>query len=82
MYAQCVFKGSGLEMIVTVKLSMGKSFILVYYCHYFVVFLKQEEYQREGIQWKNIEFIDNTGSLELFSKRPGGLFCLLDEECG
>ena len=24
---------------------------------------------REGIQWKNIEFIDNTGCLTLFSKR-------------
>lgn len=48
---------------------------------YDLMVLLQEEYQREGIQWKNIEFIDNTACLELFSKRPSGLFCLLDEEC-
>ena len=41
----------------------------------------QEEYKKEGIQWKNIEFIDNTGCLELFSKKATGLFALLDEEC-
>jgi len=41
----------------------------------------QEEYNKEGIQWKNIEFIDNTECLELFAKRPHGLLCLLDEEC-
>ena len=45
------------------------------------VFVSQEEYVKEGIQWKNIEFIDNTGCLNLFSKRPTGLLCLLDEEC-
>lgn len=40
----------------------------------------QEEYQREGIQWKNIEFIDNTACVDLFAKRPTGLLALLDEE--
>ena len=51
------------------------------YCFVTMVMVLQEEYQREGIQWKNIEFIDNTGCLEIFSKRPSGLFYLLDEEC-
>ncbi|BFY98087.1 hypothetical protein BsWGS_01126 [Bradybaena similaris] len=54
---------------------------LQYYFNQHIFRFEQEEYQREGIHWKNIEFIDNTSSLELFSKRPGGLFCLLDEEC-
>ncbi|GFR76566.1 unconventional myosin-IXb [Elysia marginata] len=54
---------------------------LQYYFNQHIFKFEQEEYQREGIHWKNIEFIDNTGSLELFSKRPSGLFYLLDEEC-
>nr|KAG5705933.1 hypothetical protein BaRGS_010823 [Batillaria attramentaria] len=54
---------------------------LQYYFNQHIFKFEQEEYQREGIQWKNIEFIDNTGSLELFSKKPSGLFYLLDEEC-
>uniref|UniRef100_A0A2C9KA35 Unconventional myosin-IXb n=1 Tax=Biomphalaria glabrata TaxID=6526 RepID=A0A2C9KA35_BIOGL len=54
---------------------------LQYYFNQHIFKFEQEEYLREGIQWKNIEFIDNTGSLELFSKRPSGLFYLLDEEC-
>ncbi|KAH3834606.1 hypothetical protein DPMN_107936 [Dreissena polymorpha] len=40
-----------------------------------------EEYKKEGIQWKNIEFIDNTDCLALFSKKGNGLFALIDEEC-
>ncbi|KAL8597794.1 hypothetical protein ACOMHN_004909 [Nucella lapillus] len=54
---------------------------LQYYFNQHIFKFEQEEYQREGIQWKNIEFIDNTGCLEIFSKRPSGLFHLLDEEC-
>ncbi|KAK2161935.1 hypothetical protein LSH36_107g02020 [Paralvinella palmiformis] len=52
--------------------------------HYFnqhIFKFEQEEYIREGIQWKNIEFMDNSGCLDLFSSRPRGLLCLLDEEC-
>ncbi|XP_056022889.1 unconventional myosin-IXa-like isoform X5 [Ostrea edulis] len=54
---------------------------LQYYFNQHIFKFEQEEYKKEGIQWKNIEFIDNTGCLDLFSKRPDGLFCLLDEEC-
>ncbi|XP_061172961.1 unconventional myosin-IXa-like [Saccostrea echinata] len=54
---------------------------LQYYFNQHIFKFEQEEYKKEGIQWKNIEFIDNTGCLELFSRRPDGLFCLLDEEC-
>ncbi|ESP05442.1 hypothetical protein LOTGIDRAFT_102587 [Lottia gigantea] len=54
---------------------------LQYYFNQHIFKFEQEEYTREGIQWKNIEFIDNTRCLELFSSKPKGLFCLLDEEC-
>ncbi|CAH1796283.1 unnamed protein product [Owenia fusiformis] len=54
---------------------------LQYYFNQHIFKFEQEEYMREGIQWKNIEFIDNTGCLDLFAKKPAGLFSLLDEEC-
>jgi myosin heavy subunit len=41
----------------------------------------QEEYKTEGIVWKDIDYIDNTGCLDLFAKKPTGLIYLLDEEC-
>ncbi|WAQ98537.1 MY9AA-like protein [Mya arenaria] len=54
---------------------------LQYYFNQHIFKFEQEEYKKEGIQWMNIEFIDNTGCLELFSKKGKGLFSLLDEEC-
>lgn len=41
----------------------------------------QEEYRAEGISWHNIDYIDNTGCINLISKKPTALFHLLDEEC-
>ncbi|MGH0125371.1 UNVERIFIED_CONTAM: hypothetical protein FKN15_028752 [Acipenser sinensis] len=52
--------------------------------HYFnqhIFNLEQEEYRSEGISWRNIDFIDNTGCINLISKKPTALFHLLDEEC-
>ncbi|XP_074521897.1 unconventional myosin-IXAa isoform X3 [Halichoeres trimaculatus] len=43
--------------------------------------LEQEEYRSEGISWRNIDYIDNTGCITLISKKPTALFHLLDEEC-
>uniref|UniRef100_A0A672JR19 Myosin IXAa n=1 Tax=Salarias fasciatus TaxID=181472 RepID=A0A672JR19_SALFA len=43
--------------------------------------LEQEEYRSEGISWRNIDYIDNTGCINLISKKPTALFHLLDEEC-
>lgn len=43
--------------------------------------LLQEEYRAEGITWHNIDYIDNSGCLNLISKKPTALFHLLDEEC-
>ncbi|XP_024151116.1 unconventional myosin-IXAa isoform X8 [Oryzias melastigma] len=51
--------------------------------HYFnqhIFKLEQEEYTAEGISWKNIDYIDNTGCISLISKKPTALFHLLDEE--
>ncbi|MEQ2171327.1 hypothetical protein GOODEAATRI_009560 [Goodea atripinnis] len=43
--------------------------------------LIREEYRAEGILWHNIDYIDNSGCLNLISKKPTALFHLLDEEC-
>ncbi|KAK2853741.1 hypothetical protein Q5P01_006402 [Channa striata] len=51
--------------------------------HYFnqhIFKLEQEEYRTEGISWRNIDYIDNTGCINLISKKPTALFHLLDEE--
>ncbi|XP_066557834.1 unconventional myosin-IXAa isoform X2 [Amia ocellicauda] len=52
--------------------------------HYFnqhIFKLEQEEYRTEGISWHNIDYIDNTGCINLISKKPTALLHLLDEEC-
>ncbi|XP_047435965.1 unconventional myosin-IXAa isoform X3 [Mugil cephalus] len=52
--------------------------------HYFnqhIFKLEQEEYRAESISWRNIDYIDNTGCINLISKKPTALFHLLDEEC-
>uniref|UniRef100_A0A8D2LVE0 Myosin IXA n=1 Tax=Varanus komodoensis TaxID=61221 RepID=A0A8D2LVE0_VARKO len=51
--------------------------------HYFnqhIFKLEQEEYRLEGISWHNIDYIDNSGCINLISKKPTGLLHLLDEE--
>ncbi|XP_030586594.1 unconventional myosin-IXAb-like isoform X2 [Archocentrus centrarchus] len=52
--------------------------------HYFnqhIFKLEQEEYRAEGITWHTIDYIDNSGCINLISKKPTALFHLLDEEC-
>ncbi|KAM6948221.1 LOW QUALITY PROTEIN: unconventional myosin-IXb [Aplochiton taeniatus] len=51
--------------------------------HYFnqqIFKLEQEEYKTEGIPWHNIVYTDNMECILLISKKPTGLFHLLDEE--
>lgn len=40
----------------------------------------QEEYKSEGITWHDIDYTDNVACIHLISKKPTGLFYLLDEE--
>lgn len=53
---------------------------LQYYFTQHIFKLEQEEYQGEGISWHNIDYTDNVGCIHLISKKPTGLFYLLDEE--
>ena len=39
-----------------------------------------QTYEKEGINWKKLEVNDNQGTLDLISKRPVGIFHLLDDE--
>ena len=49
-----------------------------YWQHIFM--LEQEEYKKEGVDWKEIKWVDNAPLLELFMARPIGIMALLDEE--
>lgn len=42
---------------------------------------EQEEYRKEGIRWRNIEFMDNTQCLQLIEGKPNGLIFILDDQC-
>ncbi|XP_051738191.1 unconventional myosin-IXb isoform X3 [Ctenopharyngodon idella] len=53
---------------------------LQYYCNQHIFTLEQEEYMAEGITWHTVDYPDNIGCISLFSKKPTGLFYLLDEE--
>ncbi|XDV27719.1 hypothetical protein PO909_031210 [Leuciscus waleckii] len=53
---------------------------LQYYCNQRIFTLEQEEYMAEGITWHTVDYTDNIGCISLFSKKPTGLFYLLDEE--
>ena len=46
----------------------------------FVLKAEQEEYMNDKIEWKHISYKDNTGCINLFSKRPKGLFTLINDE--
>ncbi|KAJ1381655.1 P-loop containing nucleoside triphosphate hydrolase [Sesbania bispinosa] len=42
--------------------------------------LEQEDYELDGVDWTKVDFEDNQVCLDLFEKKPLGLFSLLDEE--
>ncbi|XP_060709914.1 unconventional myosin-IXAa isoform X1 [Hemiscyllium ocellatum] len=54
---------------------------LQYYFNQHIFKMEQEEYRSEGISWHNIDYTDNSGCINLISKKPTGLLHLLDEEC-
>jgi len=47
----------------------------------YVFKLGQEEYEREGINWKFITFPDNQDVLDLIDRKHTGILALLDEQC-
>ncbi|XP_032386688.1 unconventional myosin-IXb isoform X3 [Etheostoma spectabile] len=53
---------------------------LQYYINQHIFKLEQEDYLSEGITWKNIDYTDNTGCIQLISEKSTGLFNLLDKE--
>ncbi|CAF1240131.1 unnamed protein product [Adineta ricciae] len=42
--------------------------------------LEQEEYAKEKLAWKKIDFADNTDCLDLIGKKPNGILQILDDE--
>lgn len=54
---------------------------LQYYFNQHVFKYEQEEYRKEGIKWSDIDFLDNTGCLQMIEGKPNGLLCVLDDQC-
>ncbi|XP_010416014.1 PREDICTED: myosin-13 isoform X1 [Camelina sativa] len=46
-----------------------------------VLKMEQDEYKKEEIEWRHIDFPDNRYVLELIEKKRGGIISLLDEAC-
>lgn len=42
--------------------------------------LEQEQYEKEGITWTNINYVDNQENLNMIGMRPMNLLALIDEE--
>ncbi|XP_026756865.2 myosin-VIIa-like [Galleria mellonella] len=42
--------------------------------------IEQEQYQKEGITWTNINYVDNQENLDLIGLKPMNLLSLIDEE--
>lgn len=74
LWLVCVLETSLIQQVLHVNVEMESNSCLVC-CPL------QEEYRCEGISWRNIDYIDNTGCINLISKKPTALFHLLDEEC-
>ena len=47
----------------------------------FVFKAEQAEYEREGIAWSDIEFLDNQETLDLIEGKRTGIFAVLNEQC-
>nr|XP_020447008.1 unconventional myosin-IXb-like isoform X2 [Monopterus albus] len=53
---------------------------LLFYINQNIFKLEQDDYASEGITWRNIKYIDNSGCIQLLSMKSAGLFDLLDRE--
>ena len=43
--------------------------------------MEQEEYEKEGIDWSYIDFVDNQDILDVIERRSNGIISLLDSPC-
>ena len=50
------------------------------YFNHHIFKLEQDEYFAEGIEWRNVHYVDNSACLELIAGKPTGLLNLIDEE--
>lgn len=53
---------------------------LQFFFNQHIFHMEQEEYKKEGIDWTEINFVDNKPLLDLFLAKPIGILSLLDEE--
>lgn len=55
------------------------------YCNCFLLELvlkqEQEEYRREGIEWKNVDFFNNQIICDLVEQPHKGVLAIMDEAC-
>ena len=42
--------------------------------------MEQEEYEKEGINWETISFVDNQATLDLIAQKPMNILALVDEQ--
>ena len=53
---------------------------LQFFFNKYIFKLEQEEYAREKIVWRTIEYIDNKPCIDLIAKKPSGIIYILDDE--
>ena len=53
---------------------------LQYYFNEHIFMMEQSEYQKEGIKFEMVEYVDNAMCVELIESKPFGIFCMLDDE--
>lgn len=60
-------------------------FVRTQYCNCFLLELvlkqEQEEYRREGIEWKNVDFFNNQIICDLVEQSHKGVLAIMDEAC-
>ncbi|EPS65807.1 hypothetical protein M569_08970, partial [Genlisea aurea] len=52
---------------------------LLQHFHRHTLKLEQEEYELDGVHWTKIDFKDNKDCLDLFERKPAGIFAILDD---
>lgn len=53
---------------------------LQFYFNRHIFRLEQEEYAKEKINWKAIDYVDNKPCIDLISKKPNGILHVIDDE--